>query len=280
MYKDINIKNCIKHYTPNLLKKNIKSEKLFFRCIFFLFKIISFWINIMKSKKTNIQYEKAFEIFQKTNGQRFSVLSEDKYPCLEDNTGTTNIDKHYVYHTAWAARKLREIQPAKHIDISSFIYFSTIISAFIPVEFYDYRPAFINLSNFKTGHVDITKLVFDDESIGSLSCMHVVEHIGLGRYGDQLDPDGDLKAILQLKRVLAKNGNLLFVVPVGKKPKIMFNAHRIYTYEQIIHYFSDLVLIEFSLIPDVSNEGLIIHAKKTDCEEQQYGCGCFWFKKQ
>ena len=53
--------------------------------------------------------------------------------------------------------------------------------------------------------------------------MHVIEHIGLGRYGDEMDPDGDLKAIDELKRVLSRKGDLLFVVPVGK-PKIMYNV--------------------------------------------------------
>jgi hypothetical protein len=59
--------------------------------------------------------------------------------------------------------------------------------------------------------------------------MHVIEHIGLGRYGEALDPDGDLKAIRELVRVLAAGGNLLVVVPVGR-PRIQFNAHRIYDY--------------------------------------------------
>jgi hypothetical protein len=36
--------------------------------------------------------------------------------------------------------------------------------------------------------------------------MHVVEHIGLGRYGEPMDEQGDLKAIEELKRVLAPGG--------------------------------------------------------------------------
>lgn len=110
--------------------------------------------------------------------------------------------------------------------------------------------------------------------------MHTVEHIGLGRYGDPLDPDGDLKAIAELKRVLAVGGNLLFVVPVGGTAKIMFNAHRIYTYGQIVGYFSDLQLVEFSLIPDTpQSNGLISNATEDDANKCSYGCGCFWFKK-
>ena len=83
----------------------------------------------------------------------------------------------------------------------------------------------------------------------------------------------------ELKRVLSIRGSLLFVVPVGK-PKIVFNAHRIYSYEQVIEYFSDLKLEEFALIPDNPKEGgLIYNASKEIVDSQNYGCGCFWFRK-
>lgn len=109
--------------------------------------------------------------------------------------------------------------------------------------------------------------------------MHTVEHIGLGRYGDPIDYDGDLKAISELKRVLAIDGNLLFVVPIGK-PIIKFNAHRIYSLKQVLSYFKELQLLEFSLIPDNALEtGIIKNASEEICDQQVYACGCFWFKK-
>jgi len=224
-------------------------------------------------------YQEQFNIFKKTHGQRFMVLDKDRRPYLKDKSKETSFDKHYTYHTAWAARKLYEITPLEHVDISSLTYFSTIVSAFIPVKFYDYRPANIKLDDLECNHADITSLPFGDGTIKSLSCMHVVEHIGLGRYGDELDVDGDLKAIAELKRVVASKGDLFFVVPVGKA-KIMFNAHRIYAYEQIVSYFNDFELKEFTLIPDQSGEGLITNATKEQSDIQNYGCGCFWFEKR
>ncbi|HWW74963.1 MAG TPA: DUF268 domain-containing protein, partial [Pyrinomonadaceae bacterium] len=111
------------------------------------------------------------------------------------------------------------------------------------------------------------------------SCMHVVEHVGLGRYGDPLDPEGDLKAIAELRRVLAPGGTLLFVVPIGR-PKIMFNAHRIYSYRQVVDSFGGLALKEFALIPDdPAAGGLIRAATEEQADSQSYGCGCFWFVK-
>lgn len=220
-----------------------------------------------------------FKYKKNDTNKRFNIKIKDFYPQIKDKTKTTGFDAHYVYHPAWAARIIEKTKPKKHIDISSTLNFSTMLSAFIPVEFYDYRPADLKLSNLTSDKADLTSLPFEDNSIESLSCMHTVEHIGLGRYGDPLDPDGDLKAIKELTRVLANNGNLLFVIPIGK-PKIQFNAHRIYSYEQIINYFKELKLIEFSLIPDdCLNSGIIYNATKDEADKQEYGCGCFWFTK-
>ena len=109
--------------------------------------------------------------------------------------------------------------------------------------------------------------------------MHVIEHVGLGRYGEPLDPDGDLKAIAELRRVLSPGGNLLFVVPVGK-PRVQFNAHRIYAFDQVREAFQDLELVEFALVPDRRNgTALIPSATKEHADAQRYGCGCFWFRR-
>lgn len=216
--------------------------------------------------------------FQKLDkSKRFGLSFFDFYPCIKDKTIKTGFDRHYVYHTSWAARKVKEINPTRHIDISSSLYFTGIVSAFVPIDFYDYRPADLRLANLTSNQADLLKLPFEKGSIKSLSCMHTVEHIGLGRYGDHIDPEGDLKAMNELQRVLAKDGSLLFVVPVGR-PKIEFNAHRIYSYEQVMSYFKDLELKEFTLIAD--NGDFIENAKIELVKEQNYGCGCFWFVKK
>lgn len=227
-----------------------------------IFAFFRFWIDFFK--------------FKNRNAKRSNVSIANTYPCLKDKVTYTPVDEHYTYHPAWAARILATTKPKEHIDISSILHFSTILSAFIPTKFYDYRPAKVSLSNFQSDFADLKKLPFADNSIESISCMHTIEHIGLGRYGDEIDTDGDLKAIDELKRVLQQNGSLLFVTPVGK-PKVQFNAHRIYSYEQIISYFAPLQIQEFSLIPD--SGGIINHANPNLVKDQNYGCGCFWFKK-
>lgn len=228
-------------------------------------------------------YLSDYFIFKKltaANANRFPPLSWwERLPCLDDKNSNTPFDKHYIYHPAWAARVLAVTKPTRHVDISSSLSFSTLVSAFIPVDFYDYRPALIGLDNLKSKFGDLMSLPFMDGEVQSLSCMHVIEHVGLGRYGDRIDVGGDIKALAELKRIVKSGGDLLLVVPVGE-PKIIFNAHRIYSYEQIIESMCGFELKEFSLITDSDNPvGIIKNANPELVCRQKYGCGCFWFRK-
>jgi hypothetical protein len=233
-------------------------------------------IRFPKKTARLFSFFKEMSRFKKLSDGRFSINSHDIYPCLGDKLPTTPFDQHYIYHPAWAARVLAQTKPEYHIDIGSLLSFCSIVSAFVPIKFYDYRPAELNISNLQSAFADLNKLPFENDSVPSISCMHTIEHIGLGRYGDPIDPSGDLKAINELKRVTKPGGDLLFVTPVGRS-RIEFNAHRIYSYQQVLEYFSPFKLIEFSLVPDAG--GLITNADPGVVKQQEYGCGCFWFKK-
>ncbi len=227
------------------------------------------------------QYLEFKKLQKQERSFKCSVL--DLYPISNENTSTTKFDRHYVYHTSWAARVVHEINPSKHIDISSSLYFCGLVSAFVPVDFYDYRPANLKLSNLNTLPGDLHALPFENKSIESISCMHTIEHVGLGRYGDPIDPDGDIKAIKELKRVVKSGGSLLLVMPIGKTARIEYNAHRIYNYDQIIGMVSDneFTLKEFAFIPQRDEEGgMIRYAKKEDIGDSYYACGCFWFTRK
>lgn len=105
----------------------------------------------------------------------------------------------------------------------------------------------------------------------------MAEHIGLGRYGDPLDPEGTKKAARELARVLAPRGNLYFSVPVGK-PRVCFNAHRIHSPEQILDYFYDLELVQFSGIGD--DRTFRQDMAPSDLAEASCACGLFHFTKK
>ena len=209
--------------------------------------------------------------------QRFAFSRSALFPCLGDDTGQTPFDHHYIYHTGWAARRLRALSPCRHVDFGSSLYFVAIASAICPFEFYDYRPAPLDLVGVKTGYANLHGLPFSANSLESVSCMHVIEHVGLGRYGDPIDYDGDLKAIFELTRVVALDGSLLFVVPIGR-PRLLFNAHRIYAYNYLLQLFSQrFALVEFTLVTDGGS--LVTNATREQADAQWYGCGCFHFRK-
>ena len=225
-------------------------------------------------------FREEFDRFVELAGSapRLPMRTVDVNPQLSDRASITPIDRHYTYHPAWAARVLAKTQPNKHVDISSTVNFCAIVSAFVPVDFYDFRPAPIELNGLYTGAADLTQLHFPSDSIASLSCMHVIEHVGLGRYGDPLDPDGDLKAISELVRVVAPGGDLLVATPIGQ-PRVAFNAHRVYDYEAFSRYFAPLELVEFTLIEEHGEGGLVVAPSPERVRMEYYACGCFWFRK-
>lgn len=150
----------------------------------------------IKTKTLKLQREfwKDYAYF-KEHDRRFSINKNDVLQCHADNTSVTHFDRHYVYHTAWAARHLATMKPQQHVGIDSDIRHVTLFSAFVPIEYYDYRPAQISLSKLTYGAMDLKALSYKDNSIASLSCMHVVKHVGLDRYGDHREVNGDPRAI-------------------------------------------------------------------------------------
>jgi SAM-dependent methyltransferase len=235
-------------------------------------------MGLLKKYIRKIKFSSNF--YQKKNALengRFLMRWRDRYACLNDSTNNTGFDAHYLFHTAWAARILAKNKPSLHIDISSCLRFVSLVSAFIPIDFYDYRPADLNLSGLSSKRTDLMKLPFDSGSVSSISCMHVVEHIGLERYGDPFNPVGDIKAMNELERVISPEGTLLFVVPIGEAPIIQYNAHRIYSFQQITQQFKNCRLETFSYINDAGK--FIQDAGPEDTVGQTYGCGCFHFSK-
>ena len=178
-----------------------------------------------------------------------SIRIIDAYPQVHDKTSVTPFDSHYFYVNGWAMRRIISMSPSIHIDIGSQTMFVNMLAAVKPVIYIDYRPLKARLPGLLCASGSLLTLPFQDCSVPSISCLHVIEHIGLGRYGDPLDPEGTPKAALELARVLAPGGNLLLATPVGR-PRLCFNAHRIHSPETIRKSFPYLDLVEFSGIHD------------------------------
>lgn len=257
------IPKFIKKIIPRPLKELLKRLRSFARGLFIL---KDFW---------------RFKGQSKTAPRDFRLDYNDIWPCLSDKTAETDFERHYVYHLAWAARCIKEIMPQRHVDIGSRLFFPAILSAFVPTDFYDYRPADLILPNLGSYKGDLVALPFKDKELSCVSCLHTIEHIGLGRYGDPINPNGDLIAMKELSRVVAPGGNLLIVVPTGREMRIQFNAHRIYSYDSLIKSFPEFTLHSFSYIPEESKrEPIINKATAKDIKDDIMGCGCFWFVKK
>lgn len=201
----------------------------------------------------------------------------DSYPCLSDSISHTPFDAHYYYQAAWLARCLIKEKPGLHIDIGSSVNMLSVLSAQQTIVFLDYRPLQSSLERLHCVAGAITALPFQDASICSLSSLHVLEHIGLGRYGDPLDPQGTRKACNEIKRVLSPGGRLYLSVPVGEE-RTCFNAHRVFRPGTIIDYLSDFELNEFSFVDD--NANFYQNARPEEAEQLDYGCGMFLFSRE
>jgi SAM-dependent methyltransferase len=204
---------------------------------------------------------------------------QDSYPCLTDWTPATPFDAHYFYQASWAARKLVESKPAWHLDVGSSVMMIGVTSAIVPTVFVDYRPFQAQITGLNTMSADLLALPFANDSVQSLSCLHVIEHVGLGRYGDPIDPQGSIKAAQELVRVLAPGGRLIFSTPAGRE-RIQFNAHRVFAPETILTMFNGLELTDYALVDDQGIFHLHTHPAEVQASPCEYGCGMFDFKKK
>jgi SAM-dependent methyltransferase len=205
-----------------------------------------------------------------------STAAEDIYPCLEDRTVTTAFDPHYLYQAVWASTRIAAAAPTGHLDVGSDIRFVVNLTAHRDVSFLDIRRLEIDLPRFRSISASILSLPFDDLTQESVSCLHVAEHIGLGRYGDHIDPDGTRKACLELQRVVAPDGRLYFSLPVGRE-RTCFNAHRIHAASMVPELFSELELTEFSLVDDDGK--YVVDADVSAGDAIEFGCGLFLFRR-
>jgi len=197
----------------------------------------------------------------------------DSWPQLHDRTSKTPFDAHYFWMNGWAMRRIVAQRPVQHVDIGSQTMFVNLLSAVLPVTFMDYRSLDAKITGLTNLGGDILNLPFADGSIVSLSCLHVAEHIGLGRYGDPLNPYGTRQACAELQRVLAPGGNLYFALPVGR-PRVCFNGCRIHAPRVIMDYFVGLELLEFSAVYDDGR--YVEHVGLDEFSSSYYACGLFW----
>ncbi|MBW4052019.1 MAG: DUF268 domain-containing protein [Proteobacteria bacterium] len=200
------------------------------------------WLHAFRSL---VAFGAEYRRFRRLNeGSPFALCAGDILPSLIDRTAATPIEPIYFLQDTWCAGKIAANCPTNHVDIGSAIRAMALIAQFVPVTFVDIRRIDIDVSKLTFQEASILQLPFANRSITSLSSLCVIEHIGLGRYGDPLDSGGSESAAAELARVLAPGGDLYVSVPVDDQCRVYFNAHRAFTRDYVLTLFSELHLIE------------------------------------
>ena len=166
------------------------------------------------------------------------------YPCLDDATATTPIDAGYYFQDAWAFEKIVDAKPVQHVDVGSHHKFVSLLSKVVKTTMVDLRPLPVTLDTLTFEEGSILELPYADQSLPSVSSLCVVEHIGLGRYGDPLDPEGTVKAMEELKRVVKPGGDLYVSVPIDDVNRIYFNAHRAFSQAYLEKLFAPFEVLD------------------------------------
>ena len=208
---------------------------------------------------------------------KFSIL----YPILSDwNDEAGNARGHYFHQDLYVAQKIFKNKPLKHIDIGSRIDgFVAHVASFREIEIFDIRELDSNIENVIFRKVDLMVLSEDlIDYTDSISCLHALEHFGLGRYSDPLDYYGYLKGLSNINKILKTGGRFYFSVPIGEQ-RIEFNAHRVFSVSYLIKILSEDYKIEsFSLINDKGDfiKNLLLEpALAENSFGCKFGCGIF-----
>jgi hypothetical protein len=158
------------------------------------------------------------------------------------------------------------------------------VATFRTIEYYDIRPITKTVPNIVFRQGDLLQPdSFPCEACDSLSSLHVIEHVGLGRYGDRIEPAGWRMALRNLATMLAAGGTLYLSVPIGRQ-RIEFNAHRIFAPAAIVAAGSalDLRLEHFAWVDDegeLHDPSTGTEASIAAAENLRYGCGIYEFRK-
>lgn len=198
------------------------------------------------------------------------------YPCLFDKTASTKIDTHYFYQAIWAFKKIQCCTAEVHVDVGSDVRFVGMLTCIKKIIFVDIRPLKLDVQGYEGQSGTLLALPFEDSCIKSISSISVIEHVGLGRYGDPIDPEGMDKACAELVRVLAPGGSLLVGVPVGKM-RTCFNAHRIVPATKLIEMMKGLCLVSFSAVDDAGRYHELGSPEQYD--QAEFANGLFHFTK-
>eukprot|EP01037_Dinobryon_pediforme_P010958 gene10958-11040_t len=244
-----------------------------------LLQFLGFNLQQFQSLPNYTRYRREYRNFENLGG-----TVTHRYPILTEYGEAAGMAKgHYFHQDLLVASLIFQDRPARHVDIGSRIDgFVAHVAAFRPIEIIDIRPL------KESGHRNITFLqadLMDSDSARhgiteSLSCLNAIEHFGLGRYGDTVDPNGHLKGFENMVAMLKPDGVFYISFPIGRQNEVHFNAHRVFHPQDVLSWVKhpeSLELIRFDYIDDAGD----LH-QNVDLEtagvDVVFGCGIYTFR--
>jgi len=222
------------------------------------------------------RYIKERNTFLKMGG----LISRD-YPIMSEygeSAGTAG--GHYFHQDLLVSQFIFQANPSRHIDIGSRIDgFVAHVAAFRKIEIFDIRElSGSNHPNIVYSQANLM-LGAGEGITDSLSCLHTIEHFGLGRYGDPINPEGYILGFNNLIEMLKPSGVLYISFPIGKTNEVHFNAHRVFHPRDIFSWAPNkLNLIRFDYVDDIGDLHKNFDVLNNDLDVT-YGCGIYTFRK-
>lgn len=207
------------------------------------------------------------------------------FPIVSDWDSHSAILGEYFWQDLYVAKRIIKKNPKRHIDVGSRIDgFIANLACVRAVEIFDIRPLPYKIENVSFVQWDLTQSSSGTNVVADcVSCLHTLEHIGLGRYGDKIDPEGWKKGLTSLTNLVKPHGGELWLsVPIGRQ-RVEFNAHRIFAPGTIRDAANKngLELVEFHYL----KENRIVHSQSIENDfaklsKEHYNLGIFYFKKK
>jgi len=208
-------------------------------------------------------------------------------PCLHDKFEEAGITRsEYFWQDLLVARWIFEAKPEKHVDIGSRLDgFVAHVASFREIEVFDIRSIATQIPGVIFRQADLTKPLDSNEGYcDSVSCLHALEHFGLGRYGDTIDSKGYQHGIANMAKFLCSGGRLYLSTPIGQE-RVEFNANWVFNPRIILDLAerNSLALERLSVLGRNNRRTREIEATPDALEElaiQQYHLGIFVFSKK
>lgn len=206
------------------------------------------------------------------------------YPILDDRNSDAAVLGEYFWQDLFVAKHILESQPSRHVDVGSRIDgFIAHLACFQHVEVFDIRPLSVEVENVTFTQWDITNPDASKMNRAEcVTCLHTLEHIGLGRYGDKIDPDGWKIGLNSLANLVTEGGHLWLSVPIGIE-RVEFNAHRVFHPETVVieAATNSLKLLNFFYLTDAGFKESQSHLEDFKIAgSTEYGLGIFLFERE